>query len=402
MPRSTGSSSERLAKAAAGPAASRIYLDYAGFAPVDPRVVAFMRPFMEGGVGNPAALHSHGLEARASLDGARAKVARLVGGVAAGVIFTASATEANNLAIRGSALRARGRHLVTSCIEHVSIVNSCRDLEKQGWSVSAVPVDREGFLDPHAVAGALRDDTALVSVMAANGEIGTLQSIREIGQAAKARGVPFHVDGVGVVGRLPFSVDECAVDLLTLSSNDLCGPPGAGVLWVRPEVALAPIILGGGQEGGYRSGTENLPAIVGMGVAADLARNERAAEVARVTPLRDRLLDGLFERVEGARVTGARGPRRLPHHASVVVPGVKADAVLLELDLRGVAASSGSACNLTTGEPSHVLRAIGCTREESEGSLCFTLGRWTTAAEIDTVLDVLPGVVSRLRRLAPR
>ena len=402
MPRSTGSSSERLAKPAAGPTASRIYLDYAGFSPVDPRVMAFMRPFMEGGVGNPAALHSHGLEARASLDGARAKVARLVGAAAAGVIFTASATEANNLAIRGSALRASGRHLVTSSIEHVSIVNSCRELEKQGWSVSAVPVDHEGLLDPHAVAGALREDTALVSVMAANGEIGTLQAVRDIGRAARARGVPFHVDGVGVLGRLPFSVDECLVDLLTLSSNDLYGPPGAGVLWVRPEVPLAPIILGGGQEGGYRSGTENVPAIVGMGVAADLARNERATEVARVTPLRDRLLDGLLERVAGARVTGARGPGRLPHHASVVVPGVKADAVLLELDLRGVAASSGSACNLTTGEPSHVLRAIGCTREEAEGSLCFTLGRWTTAAEIDTVLDVLPGVVSRLRRLAPR
>jgi len=401
MPRSTGSSSERLDKAA-GPPSSRIYLDYAGFAPVDPRVVAFMRPFLEGGVGNPAALHSHGLEARASLDGARAKVARLVGGAAGGVIFTASATEANNLAIKGSALRARGRHLVTSSVEHVSIVNSCRDLEKQGWSVSAVPVDRDGRVDPHAVAGALREDTALVSVMAANGEIGTLEPIQEIGRAARARGVPFHVDGVGVVGRLPLSVDECAIDLLTLSSNDLCGPPGAGALWVRPEVALAPIILGGGQEGGYRSGTENLPAIVGMGVAADLARNERAAEVGRLTPLRDRLLDGLLERVQGARVTGARGPQRLPHHASLVVPGVKADAVLLELDLRGVAASSGSACSLTTGEPSHVLRAIGCTREEAEGSLCFTLGRWTTAAEIDAVLDVLPGVVNRLRRLAPR
>ncbi|HEU5193474.1 MAG TPA: cysteine desulfurase family protein [Methylomirabilota bacterium] len=377
-------------------------MDYAGFAPVDPRVVAFMRPFLEGGVGNPAALHSHGLEARASLDGARAKVARLVGGAAGGVIFTASATEANNLAIKGSAQRARGRHLVTSCIEHVSVVNSCRELEKQGWSVSAVPVDREGRLDPHAVAGALRDDTALVSVMAANGEIGTLEPIQEIGRAARARGVLFHVDGVGVVGRLPLGVDECAIDLLTLSSNDLCGPPGAGALWVRPEVALAPIILGGGQEGGYRSGTENLPAIVGMGVAADLARNERAAECNRLVPLRDRLLDGLLERVEGARVTGARGPGRLPHHASVVVPGVKADAVLLELDLRGVAASTGSACSLSTGEPSHVLRAIGCTREEAEGSLCFTLGRWTTASEIETVRDVLPGVVSRLRRLAPR
>jgi len=399
MARSTGSSSERLDSVAAPPAA-RVYLDYAGFSPVDPRVVALMRPFLEGGVGNPAALHSHGLEARASLDGARGKVARLVGGVASGVIFTASATEANNLAIKGVALRARGRHLVTSAVEHVSVVNPCRDLEKQGWSVTWLAVDRDGLVDPEAAARALREDTALLSIMAANGEIGALQSVRELGHLARARGVPFHVDGVGAVGRLPLTVDECAIDLLALSSNDLYGPPGAGALWARPEVALAPIVLGGGQEGGYRSGTENLPAIVGMGVAADLARNERTAEAARLAPLRDRLLEGLLERVTGARVTGPRGPRRLPHHASVVVPGVKADAVLLELDLRGVAASSGSACNLTTGEPSHVLRAIGCAREEYECSLCFTLGRWTTSAEIDVVLDVLPGVVSRLRRLA--
>jgi cysteine desulfurase len=401
MARSSGSSSERLARAAA-PSAARVYLDYGGFAPVDPRVVALMRPFLEGGVGNPAALHSHGLEARASLDGARAKVARLVGGAAAGVIFTASATEANNLAIKGVARRARGRHIVASAIEHVSVVNPCRDLEKHGWSVTWLPVDRDGVVDPEAAARALREDTALLSVMAANGEIGALQPLRELGRLARARGVPFHVDGVGAAGRLALSVDECAIDLLALSSNDLCGPPGGGALWVRSEVALAPLVLGGGQEGGYRSGTENLPAIVGMGVAADLARNERAAEVARLAPLRDRLLDGLLQRVEGARVTGPRGPRRLPHHASLVVPGVKADAVLLELDTRGVAASSGSACNLTTGEPSHVLRAIGCSREEQEGSLCFTLGRWTTPGEIDAVLDILPGVVARLRRLAAR
>jgi cysteine desulfurase len=401
MARSTGSSSERLDSVAV-PAAARVYLDYAGFSPVDPRVVALMRPFLEGGVGNPAALHSHGLEARASLDGARGKVGRLVGGVASGVIFTASATEANNLAIKGVALRARGRHLVTSAIEHVSVVNPCRDLEKQGWSVTWLAVDGDGLVDPEAAARALREDTALLSIMAANGEIGALQSVRELGRLARARGVPFHVDGVGAVGRLPLSVDECAIDLLALSSNDLCGPPGAGALWARADVPLAPIVLGGGQEGGYRPGTENLPAIVGMGVAADLARNERAAEAARLAPLRDRLLEGLLERVAGARITGPPGPRRLPHHASVVVPGVKADAVLLELDLRGVAASSGSACNLTTGEPSHVLRAIGCARDEYEGSLCFTLGRWTTAAEIDVVLDVLPGVVSRLRHLAAR
>jgi cysteine desulfurase len=197
------------------------------------------------------------------------------------------------------------------------------------------------------------------------------------------------------------SVDDCSIDLLTVSSNDLYGPPGAGALWVRGDVPLGPIVFGGGQEGGYRAGTENLPAIVGMGVAADLARNEGAAEFARVATLRDRLHDGLLDRVPRARLTGARGDARLPHHVSVVIPGVKADAVLLELDLRGVAASTGSACSMATGEPSHVLRAIGCAREDAEGSLCFTLGRWTTAAEIEVVLDAVPAVVERLRRLAP-
>jgi len=378
-----------------------VYLDYAGFAPVDPRVVAVMRPFLEGGVGNPSAPHSLGLEARASLEGARAKLARLVGGTPAGVIFTASATEANNLAIRGLVRRLGGRHLVVSAIEHVSVLNACRYLEQQGVSVTYVGVDALGRVDPDDVRRALRPDTVLVSVMAANGEIGTVQPIREIGRVARERGVAFHVDAVNAAGRVPLHVEECAIDLLTLSSNDLYGPPGAGALWVRPGIKLAPIILGGGQERGYRAGTENLPAIAGMGVAAELARVERAQEAARLRALRDRLLEGLLARVPGARLTGAPGDGRLPHHASLVIRGVKADAVLLELDLRGIAASSGSACTALTGEPSHVLRAIGCDRDEAEGSLCFTLGRWTTAAEIDVVLDVLPGIVERLRRLAP-
>jgi len=399
MARSTVSSSERLGRSGGG--VTRVYLDYAGFSPVDPRVVALMRPFLEGGVGNPGAPHSLGLEARASLDGARAKVARLVGATAAGVIFTASATEANNLAIRGLAERAAGRHLVTTAIEHISVLNTCRHLAKRGWEIAYVPVDGEGHVDPDAVARALRDDTALVSVMAANGEIGTLEPLREIGRVSRARGVPFHVDAVGAAGRVPLAVDDLAIDLLTLSSNDLYGPPGAGALWARAEAKLGPIVVGGGQEGGYRAGTENLPAIVGMGVAADLARAEGAAEVARLSGLRDRLLEGVLERVPRARLTGARGTARLPHHASVVVSDVKADGVLLELDLRGVAASSGSACNMASGQPSHVLRAIGCTRDELEGSLCFTLGRWTTAAEVDAVLEALPAVVERLRRLAP-
>jgi cysteine desulfurase len=361
-----------------------------------------MRPFLEGGVGNPGAPHSLGLEARASLDGARAKVARLIGGAPAGVIFTASATEANNLALKGIAPRARGRHIVTSAVEHVSVINACRDLEKQGFAVTYVPVDAEGRVDPDAVARAVRGETALVSLMAANGEIGTLEPVGAVGRVARARGVPFHVDAVGAAGRVPLAVDEAHIDLLTLSSNDLYGPPGAGVLWMRPEIRLTPMILGGGQEGGYRAGTENLPAIVGMGVAADLARLEGPAEVARLRELRDRLVGGLLERLPEARLTGARGEGRLPHHASLVVPGVKADGVLLELDLRGVAASSGSACNALTGEPSHVLRAIGCDRDALEGSLCFTLGRWTTASEIDVVVETLPAVVARLRRLSPR
>jgi cysteine desulfurase len=399
MPGSAASSSARLASATAG--VTRVYLDYAAFSPVDPRVVALMRPFLEGGVGNPAAPHSLGLEARASLDGARAKVARLIGASAAGVVFTASATEANNLAIRGLAERASGRHVVTSAVEHISVLNACRHLAKRGWEIAYVPVDREGRVDPDAVAAALRDDTALVSVMAANGEIGTVQPLREIGRVARARGVPFHVDAVGAAGRVPLAVDDLGIDLLTLSSNDLYGPPGAGALWARADVKLSPVVVGGGQENGYRAGTENLPAIVGMGVAADLARAESASEVARLSGMRDRLFEGMLERVPRARITGARGAARLPHHASIVVSGVKADGVLLELDLRGVAASSGSACNMASGEPSHVLRAIGCARDELEGSLCFTLGRWTTAAEVDAVLEALPGVVERLRRLAP-
>ena len=399
MARSSASSSERLGRAAG--AVTRVYLDYAGFSPVDPRVVALMRPFLEGGVGNPSAPHSLGLEAKASLDGARAKVARLFGGAPSGVIFTASATEANNLAIRGMAQRARGRHVVTTAVEHVSVLNACRHLEKRGFAVTYVPVDGVGRVDPDVVRRAIRADTALLSMMAANGEIGTVEPLREVGRIARECSVPFHVDAVGAAGRIALNVDECAIDLLTVSSNDLYGPPGAGALWVRSDVSIGPIVFGGGQEGGYRAGTENLPAIVGMGVAAELARSESTAEVARLATLRDRLLDALLATVPGARATGPRGEARLPHHASVVVRGVKADAVLLELDLRGVAASTGSACSMASGEPSHVLRAIGCPRDEAEGSLCFTLGRWTTAAEIDVVLDAMPAVVERLRRLAP-
>jgi cysteine desulfurase len=387
---------------AGGESPGRVYLDYAGFAPVDPRVLAVMRPFFEAGIGNPSARHSLGAEARESLEAARIKVARLVGGAPSGVIFTSGATEANNLAVKGMASRAgeRPRHVVVSCVEHISIVNACRDLEKAGGAVTYLPVDREGRVDPDALHRAIRPETGLVSIAAANEEIGTLQPLADLARVTRAARVPFHVDGVGTIGRAPLAAESLGVDLLTVSGNDIYGPPGTGALWVRRGVKLSPHILGGGQEGGYRSGTENLPGLVGLGVAADLIRSEAAhGEPERLTGLRDRLLHGLLEAVPDCRVTGPLS-RRLPHHASLVLRGVKADSVLLDLDLAGIAASSGSACAALTQTPSHVLRAIGCSAEEAEGSLCFTLGRWSTSTEVDLVLDRLPAIVTRLRALS--
>jgi cysteine desulfurase len=387
---------------AGGESPGRVYLDYAGFAPVDPRVLAVMRPFFEAGIGNPSARHSLGAEARESLEAARIKVARLVGGSPSGVIFTSGATEANNLAIKGVALRAgeRARHVVASCVEHISVLNACRDLEKAGASVTLLPVDGEGRVDPDALHRALRPETALVSIAAANEEIGTLQAIADLARVTRAARVPLHVDGVGAIGRAPLAAESLGIDLLTVSGNDIYGPPGTGALWVRKGVKIAPQILGGGQEVGYRSGTENLPGLVGLGVAADLIRSEVAhGESARLAGLRDRLLQGILEAIPECRVTGPLA-RRLPHHASLVFRGVKADSVLLDLDLAGIAASSGSACAALTQTPSHVLRAIGCTPAEADGSLCFTLGRWSTSIEVDMVLDRLPAIVARLRALS--
>jgi cysteine desulfurase len=249
------------------------------------------------------------------------------------------------------------------------------------------------------VAHALRPDTLLVSVAAANGEIGTVQAIREIGRLTRRHGAWLHVDGVGAVGRIPLLVDECGIDLLSLSANDMYGPPGAGALWVRAGVRIGAQLLGGSQEGGIRAGTENLPAIAGMGVAADLMRAEGPAEVARLSALRDRLLRGILDRVGDTRITGPRPGHRLPHHASLIVSGVSADRLLRELDAQGVAAATGSSCASATGEPSAVLLAIGCDRRAAAGAICFSLGRWTTSDEIDYVVDIVPGAVERIRRL---
>ena len=379
----------------------RVYLDYGGFAPVDPRVLAVMRPFLEAGIGNPSAPHSLGAEARAALEAARVKVARLCGGAAAGVIFTSGATEANNLAIRGVAGGAGGARVIVSSVEHVSVVNACRELERGGAAVVTLPVDSEGRVVLDALRCALGTEAKLVSICAASGQIGTLQRLREIGRLTRAAGVPLHVDAVGALGRVPLAVDAMGIDLLTLSGNDIYGPPGTGALWVRPELKIRPQILGGAQEGGYRAGTENLPALVGFGVAAELMRAEGGhGEAARLAALRDELLEELLDAVVDCRMTGPRSGR-LPQHLSVVLRGVKAENVLIDLDLAGIAASTGSACASLTQTPSATLRAIGCAPDELDGPLCFTLGRFSTAADVEAVLRHLPRIVARLRALAP-
>ena len=318
----------------------RIYLDYAGFSPIDPRVLGVMTPFLEGWVGNPSAPHGLGQEAKESLAAARAKVGRLVGGRPDGVVFTAGATEANNLAIKGVALRGPGRHIVTTAIEHASVLTPCRELMKQGFEVTFLPVEAEGHAEPDALRSALRRDTCLVSVGAANAEIGTVQPWRALAEVTRVAGVPLHVDGVGALGRIPLAVETDRIDLLTVSANDLCGPPGVGALWVRPRVRLVPLIVGGGQEDGVRSGTENLAGVVGLGVAAEAALREGPAEAERLLELRERLIEGLAARCPATRLTGSRR-HRLPHHVSVTVRGVKGESLVLALDLVGISASTG-------------------------------------------------------------
>ena len=359
-----------------------------------------MRPFLEGWVGNPAARHSLGEEARESLRAARAKVGRLVGGRPDGVVFVSGATEANNLAVKGVALRGSGRHVVTSAVEHPSLLAPCRDLVKAGFEITTVPVDHDGRVSPDEVRRALRRDTCLVALGAANGETGTVQPWRAIAAVTREAGVPLHLDGVGVLGRIPIAVEAEGIDLLTVGANDLCGPPGVGALWIRPGLRLAPQLLGAGQEDGLRSGTENLAGAVGLGVAAEFAFREGPAEAGRIEGLRDRLIDGLGSRCSALRLVGPRR-HRLPQHAGFVVSGVKGESLVLALDLAGISAASGTTCGALTGEPSPALRAMGLSEREAQGALAFTLGRWTTADEVDVVLADLPPIVERLRAASP-
>ena len=379
----------------------RLYLDHNATTPVDPSVADAMDAAVRERFGNASSIHAFGQAAKAALDDARSAVAGLLGARPNDVIFTGGGTESDNLAVRGvaeAALPAGRRHLVASAIEHEAVLNTLKALAKRGWTTTLLPAGRDGVVDPADLEAAVGDRTALVSVMHANNEIGTVQPIARLAAVAHARGALFHTDAVQSAGKIPIDVAALGVDLLSISAHKFNGPKGVGALWVRRGMRLVAPTTGGRQERNRRAGTENVPAVVGLGAAAALAGGKLAAEAARLGALRDRLEAGLIERVPDAAVNGSG--ERVPNTTNVSFPGVEAEALLIALDLEGVAVSTGSACSSGTLEPSHVLRAMGLTPRRAQSSIRFSLGLGNTAADVERVLDVLPPLVARLRALS--
>ncbi|MFH1539974.1 MAG: cysteine desulfurase NifS [bacterium] len=379
-----------------------IYMDHAGTTPAHPDVVREMLPYFMERFGNPSSLHAPAREARRALDEARERVAALIGAKPEEIIFTSGGTEADNAAIRGiaRACESKGKHIITSAIEHHAVFHTCEYLEKLGWKVTYLPVDRTGLVDPGDVRKAITPETTLITIMHANNEIGTLQPIEEIGAIARERGVKFHSDTVQSAGSLPIDVDKMNLDSLSISAHKLYGPKGAGALYVRRGVRHIPLLHGGGQERKRRAGTENIPAIVGFGKAAELARLERGQRAAHLTALRDKLLKGIMDGIDDAILNG-HPEKRLPNNVNVCIRYIEGESMLLMLDMQGVAASSGSACTSGSLSPSHVLLAAGVAVEDAHGSLRFTLGRDNTEADVDYVLGILPPIVDRLRKMSP-
>ena len=380
----------------------RIYLDNAATTSVSPAVLAAMTPYFTGVYGNASSIHGFGREAKRAIEAARRQVMKALNIAAPQeVYFTAGGTESDNWAIKGAALAHPGGHIITTAIEHHAVLHTCQWLEKRGYEVTYLPVDEYGRVTASQVEKALRADTILVSVMAANNEVGTIQPIAEIGKICRERGVLFHTDAVQAVGAIPIDVQAMNVDLLSLSGHKLHGPKGAGALYVRKGVKLDVFMHGGAQERGFRAGTENVPAIVGLGKAVEIACAEQAENAARMTALRQMLVDGLMQRIPGTRLNG-HPTERLPGNANLSFDKVEGEALLLRLDLVGVAGSSGSACTSGTLDPSHVLLALGLTQAQANGALRLTIGTDTTEEEIEQVLDILPPIVEDLRRMVSR
>jgi len=380
----------------------KIYLDYAATTPVDPRVVKAMLPYFSEKFGNTMSLHSFGQEAKEALEESREVIADLMGAKPKEIIFTSSATESNNTALKGIAFanRKKGNHIIISPIEHDCVIESAKWLESQGFEVTRLKVGKFGLVDPADVQKAIKKDTILVSIMHANNEIGTIEPIEEIGKICRERNVYFHTDAAQSFGKIPIDVNKMNIDLMTVSSHKTYGPKGAGALFVRGGTKIEPIIHGGGHESGLRSSTVNVPAIVGFAEAARICQREMRREAEKLTKLRDKLIKGVLKKIGGSHLNG-HPKKRLPNNANFWFKGVEGESIVMHLDLLGIAVSSGSACSSKSLAPSHVLLAIGLRPEQAYGSLRLSLGRWTKEKDINYVLDVLPKVVKRLREISP-
>ena len=378
------------------------YMDHIAATPVRPEVLEAMLPFFQRSYGNPQSLHSSGQEALQAIDEARAKVAGLIGAASEEIIFTASGSESNNLALKGMALanQARGKRIVVSAIEHASVLNSAKALQKLGFQTALVPVDRFGRIDPGEVQKALTKDTVLVSIMTANSEVGTIEPVAEIARICRTNGVLIHTDAVAAAGTVPVDVNALGIDALSLAADQFYGPKGAAALFVRKGVRVLPLIDGGVQEGGRRGGTENVPAIVGMGKAAEIAAAGLGQRAEATKTLRNLLTRELLSRTDHVILTG-HPEIRLPHHASFCVEFIEGEGMLLHLDMKGIACSSGSACTSKSLKASHVLLAMGFDHALAQGSLVFSLLETTTRQDIDYLLEVFPPIIDKLRRMSP-
>ena len=376
----------------------RIYFDYASTTPADPRVIEAMQPYFYTRFGNPASPHAFGREALKVLENARETVARSIGARPEEIIFNSGATEGNNHALLGIArsLKEKGKHIVLSAIEHHSLEAPAAYLAKEGYKITYLPVSREGLVDPGQVQKAITDETILVAVMHANNEIGTIEPVAEIGKIVRAKGIPFLVDAVQTIGHIPVNVEELGADLLTMSAHKFYGTKGVGALYVRKKTKLAAFLLGGGQEGGRRASTQNVAGAVGMAKALELCQENMSQETAAQTRLRDQLLTEIPRRISGVVINGHR-TSRLPNNAHFAFEKVSGESLLMSLDMAGICASMGSACKAGAMEPSRILLAIGLSDELAHGALRVTIGRWTTQAHVDYLLEQLPQMVKGLR-----
>ncbi len=380
----------------------RVYLDNAATTAVDGDVLAAMLPYFAKHYGNAASLHSFGQDARQAVEDARQQIASFIGARTEEIIFTGGGTESDNLALKGvaSALKTRGKHIITSSIEHHAVSETCGFLEQEGYRVTYLPVDQYGLVDPDGVQKAIEAETIIISIMHANNEIGTIQPIAEIGRIARERGICFHTDAVQTLGHIPVKVNDLNVDMLSASAHKLYGPKGVGILYVRKGTRIDPIMHGGEQERKRRPSTQNVPAVVGFGRAVQLASLRMAEENEIIAGLRDRFIKELTAKIENCRLNG-HPSQRLPNNVNISIEYVEGESLILSLDMEGIACSTGSACSSARLEPSHVLMAIGCPHELAHGSLRFSLGRQTTDDDLDYVLDILPAIVTRLRKMSP-